>query len=177
MTAMSAGLLDLQALSKSSEPLENTLMSTQLRSSRPPSPAMVVPPPSAVNIIKRIAEAPLMAKDTPVPSLKEFSFGDQDEKMARLEGLIRGLADYVKNRRKPAMQLQRFSSCLTRVFAALQRSMECSGVLSSKQAGVAASIPSSLRRRSAPPDPTRTNTSRLLMPTTTPQPKRRPSRS
>uniref|UniRef100_A0ABD2WZE5 Uncharacterized protein n=1 Tax=Trichogramma kaykai TaxID=54128 RepID=A0ABD2WZE5_9HYME len=91
---MSARLLDFQALSKSSEPLENTLMSTWLRSSRPSSPAMVVPPPLAADITKRIVEAPAMAKDAPVPSLKEFSSGDQDEKLARLEGLIRGLADY-----------------------------------------------------------------------------------
>uniref|UniRef100_A0ABD2W9T7 Uncharacterized protein n=1 Tax=Trichogramma kaykai TaxID=54128 RepID=A0ABD2W9T7_9HYME len=90
---MSAGLLDLQALSKSSEPLENTLMSTWLRSSRPSSPSMVVQPPSAADITKRIVEAPAMAKDAPVPSLKEFSPSDQDEKLARLEGLIRGLAD------------------------------------------------------------------------------------
>uniref|UniRef100_A0ABD2W898 CCHC-type domain-containing protein n=1 Tax=Trichogramma kaykai TaxID=54128 RepID=A0ABD2W898_9HYME len=100
---MSAGLLDLQALSKSSEPLENTPMSTWLRSSRPSSPAMVVPPPSAADITKRIVEAPAMAKDAPVPSLKEFSSGDLDEKLARLEGLMRGLADYVKHRKKPAV--------------------------------------------------------------------------
>ncbi|KAL7296891.1 hypothetical protein TKK_0010281 [Trichogramma kaykai] len=144
---MSARLLDFQALSKSSEPLENTLMSTWLRSSRPSSPAMVVPPPLAADITKRIVEAPAMAKDAPVPSLKEFSSGDQDEKLARLEGLIRGLADYVKHRKKPATQLQRFSSCLTRAFAALQRSTERSEVLSSKQAGVAASTPSSTRKK------------------------------
>ncbi|KAL7291753.1 hypothetical protein TKK_0014539 [Trichogramma kaykai] len=147
MTVMSAGLLDLQALSKSSEPLENTPMLTWLRSSRPSSPAMVVPPPSAADITKRILEAPLMAKDAPVPSLKQFSSGDQDERIARLEGLIRGLADSLKNRRKPATQLQRFSSCLTQAFAALQRSTECSEVLSSKQAGVAASTPSSTRKK------------------------------
>ncbi|KAL7290663.1 hypothetical protein TKK_0015423 [Trichogramma kaykai] len=115
---MSAGLLDLQALSKSSEPLENTLMSTWLRSSRPSSPSMVVQPPSAADITKRIVEAPAMAKDAPVPSLKEFSPSDQDEKLARLEGLI-----------------------------PLQRSTECSEVLSSKQAGVAASTPSSTRKK------------------------------
>ncbi|CAB0043928.1 unnamed protein product [Trichogramma brassicae] len=152
---MSAGLLDLQALSKSSEPLENTPMSSWLRSSQPSSPAMVIPPPPVAVITKRIVEAPLMAKDAPVPSLKEFATGSQDEKMIRLEGLIRGLAGYVKDRRKPATQLQRFSSCLTRAFAALQKTMECTEVPSSQEAVVAASTPSSKRKKrpaTSPPE-------------------------
>ncbi|KAL7303776.1 hypothetical protein TKK_0003906 [Trichogramma kaykai] len=116
---MSAGL-DLQAPSKISKPLQNTPMSAWLRSSQPPSPAMVMPPLShrekLAAFTKRIVEAPRMVKDASIPSLQEFSNGGQGEKMDRLEGLIQGLAAYVKGKKKPAIQLQRFSSCLTRTF-------------------------------------------------------------
>ncbi|CAB0041842.1 unnamed protein product [Trichogramma brassicae] len=125
---------------------------------------------------------PLIARPRPI-----LATGNQDEKMIRLEGLIQGLAGYVKDSKKPAIQLQRFSSCLTRAFAALQRTMECTEVPSSQEAVVAASTPSSTRKsdpqhrrrrswrqRSVPPDFTRTN--RSLTPTTTPQSAWRPSR-
>ncbi|CAB0038207.1 unnamed protein product, partial [Trichogramma brassicae] len=147
MTAMSAGLLDLQALSKSNEPLQNTPMSTWLRSSQPSSSATVVPPLSVAAITKRIVEAPRMAKDASIPSLQEFSSGSKGEKLDRLEGLVRGLAIYVKEKRKPAIQLQRFSSCLTRAFEALKRTTECTEVHASQEAVTAASTPSSKRNK------------------------------
>ncbi|CAB0040772.1 unnamed protein product [Trichogramma brassicae] len=173
MTAMSAGLLDLQALSKSSEPLQNTPMSAWLRSSQPSPPAMVMPPLShgdkLAAITKRIVEAPRMVKDASIPSQQEFSTGVQGEKMDRLEGLIQGLAAYVKE--KPAIQLQRFSSCLTQAFCdtlppkvtftracgtekstvlhflALKRTTERFKAPSSQEVVVAASTPSSKRNK------------------------------
>uniref|UniRef100_A0ABD2WZE6 Uncharacterized protein n=1 Tax=Trichogramma kaykai TaxID=54128 RepID=A0ABD2WZE6_9HYME len=147
MTAMSAGLLNLQALSKSSEPLQNTPISTWLRSLQPSSSATLVPPLSAAAITKRIVESPRMAKDALIPSLQEFSSRSQGEKLDRLAGLVRGLAVYVKEKSKPAIQLQRFSSCLTRAFKALKRNMECTEVHSSQEAVMAASTPTSKRNK------------------------------
>uniref|UniRef100_A0ABD2WTW3 Uncharacterized protein n=1 Tax=Trichogramma kaykai TaxID=54128 RepID=A0ABD2WTW3_9HYME len=67
--------------------------------------------------------------------------------MIRLEGLIQGLAGYLKDRKKPAIQLQRFSSCLTQAFAVMKWTMECTEVTSSQEAVVAASTPSSMRNK------------------------------
>ncbi|CAB0040763.1 unnamed protein product [Trichogramma brassicae] len=161
MTAMPAGLLDLQVLSKSSEPLQNTPMSAWLRSSQPSSPAMVMPLLShgdkLAAITKKVVEAPRMVKDASIPSQQEFSTGGQGEKMDRLEGLIQGLAAYVKEKKKPAIQLQRFSSCLTRAFLALKRTTECFKAPSSQEVVVAASTPSSKRNKrpaASPPEVT-----------------------
>ncbi|CAB0038209.1 unnamed protein product [Trichogramma brassicae] len=99
MTAMSAGLLDLQALSKSNEPLQNTPMSTWLRSSQPSSSATVVPPLSVAAITKRIVEAPRMAKDASIPSLQEF-LRKQGRKVGQAGGPRPGPRHLLKEKRK-----------------------------------------------------------------------------
>ncbi|CAB0045241.1 unnamed protein product [Trichogramma brassicae] len=111
MTAMSAGLLDyLQALSKSSEPLESTLMSTWLRSSQPSSTPVEDGGSTALRggHHQENSGGSFDGQGHPRSLLKEFSTGNQGEKMDRLEGLIRGLAGYAKGKKKPAFQLQKF---------------------------------------------------------------------
>ncbi|CAB0032342.1 unnamed protein product [Trichogramma brassicae] len=78
--------------------------------------------------------------------------GREDE---QAEGLIQGLAGYVKDRKKPAIQLQTFSPCLTWAFAALKRTMKCTEAPSSQEAVVAASTPFSTRNKipaTSPPE-------------------------
>ncbi|CAB0040752.1 unnamed protein product [Trichogramma brassicae] len=78
MTAMSAGLLDLQALSKSNEPLQNTPMSTWLRSSQPSSLATVVPPLSAAAITKRKQGRKVGQAGGPRPGPRRLRQGEEE---------------------------------------------------------------------------------------------------
>uniref|UniRef100_A0ABD2XPD2 Uncharacterized protein n=1 Tax=Trichogramma kaykai TaxID=54128 RepID=A0ABD2XPD2_9HYME len=134
---MSAGL-DLQAPSKISKPLQNTPMSAWLRSSQPPSPAMVMPPLShrekLAAFTKRIVEAPRMVKDASIPSLQEFSNGGQGKEETC----------------DPAAEI-----LLLPHPDLLKRTTECFKAPSSQEAVAAASTPSSKRNKrpaASPPE-------------------------
>ncbi|CAB0041797.1 unnamed protein product [Trichogramma brassicae] len=83
--------------------------------------------PSAViaaSMTRRIIDAPLLAKDAPLPTPAEFATGSYEEKMIRIEGLVEGLYTFIFGKNNLHKTVIKYSLSLEQAILALKKTKQ-----------------------------------------------------
>ncbi|CAB0042387.1 unnamed protein product, partial [Trichogramma brassicae] len=100
---------------------------SQLESSSLPSMPTKTMTPSAViaaSMTRRIIDAPLLAKDAPLPTPAEFATGSYEEKMIRIEGLVEGLNTFIFGKNNLHKTVIKYSLSLEQAILALKKTKQ-----------------------------------------------------
>ncbi|CAB0029852.1 unnamed protein product [Trichogramma brassicae] len=100
---------------------------SQLESSSLPSMPTKTMTPSAViaaSMTRRIIDAPLLAKDAPLPTPAEFAIGSYEEKMIRIEGLVKGLNTIILGKNNLHKTVIKYSLSLEQAILALKKTKQ-----------------------------------------------------
>ncbi|CAB0044086.1 unnamed protein product [Trichogramma brassicae] len=80
------------------------------------SPSMI-----ATAITRNILGAPLgTTKDGPLPTLADFATGSVEEKWTRIEGLVKGLADFIESKGNLHKEIGWYTACLVQAVSAFK---------------------------------------------------------
>uniref|UniRef100_A0ABD2WNB8 CCHC-type domain-containing protein n=1 Tax=Trichogramma kaykai TaxID=54128 RepID=A0ABD2WNB8_9HYME len=77
---------------------------------------------SAAAITRKILGAPLVtSKDAPYPSDEDYASGGCEEKWARVEGLVSGLASFIKPKGNLHKEIVRYTACLVKAVSVFKK--------------------------------------------------------
>uniref|UniRef100_A0ABD2WA77 Uncharacterized protein n=1 Tax=Trichogramma kaykai TaxID=54128 RepID=A0ABD2WA77_9HYME len=96
-----------------------------------PLPTMIGSSPSmtAAAITRKILGAPLVtSKDAPYPTDEDYATGGCEEKWARIEGLVSGLASFIESKGNLHKEIVRYTACLVKAVSVFKKTNKSLGL-------------------------------------------------